>query len=246
MASLAKGLAILGGFSGERPTMSLTEAATAAGLSRAAARRALITLVELGYVLQDGRTFTLSPRVLELGFAFLSGQTWIDRAEPLLRALSQDVGETCSAAVLHGTDIVIVSRMPAPNRLMSTVISVGTRLPAFHTALGRVQLGFLRECELWEPLRTMRLEQYTPSTIVQPASLVERIAADHTAGFSLVDEELERGLRALAVPVVTRAGRNVGAINVSVLASRTTRNEMRDHFLPRLKTVAADILASLP
>lgn len=246
MASLAKGLAILCGFSGERPFMSLSEAAATAGLSRAATRRALITLVELGYVLQEGRAFTLSPRVLELGFAFLSSQSWIDRAEPLMRTLSRDVGESCFAAVLHGTDIVFVSCVQAPHRLMSTSISIGTRLPAFHTALGRIQLGFLDDGELWHRLRSIRIEPHTLATIVDPSALVDHIREDHVRGFSIVDEELERGLRAIAVPIVSRGGRNLGAVSVSVQAGRTTRNEMREHLLPRLNAIAAEVVASSP
>ena len=142
MTTLAKGLAVLGAFGRQRPTMTLSEAAAVADLSRATARRVLRTLSQLGYVEQDGRTFSLSPRILDLGFAYLSAQSWIDRALPLMRELSERLGESCSAAILQGTDIVYVARVPA-RRIMSAALSVGSRLPAFHTSLGRVQLGFL-------------------------------------------------------------------------------------------------------
>ena len=244
MASLAKGLAVLGAFGEHRPTMSLTEAALVAGLSRAAARRVLLTLAELGYVEQNGRDFTLAPRILELGFAYLSIQPWIERAEPLMKALSAELQEACLAATLHGAEIVFVARVPAPYWIMSPNTAVGTRLPAFHTALGRAQLGFLPEAEIWNRLRSVRVQPFTANTIVDPGALVERVQADRAQGFSIVDEELENGLRAIAVPVVTRSGRLIGAINLSAHAGRTTRNEMRDLYLPRLRDVAAKISQS--
>lgn len=245
MATLARGLAVLGAFGSHRPSMTLSDAAAVTGLSRATARRILRTLVKLGYVVQDGRDFSLAPRVLEIGFAYLSTQSWIDRAEPLMKELSHATGESCSAAILQNTEIVYVARMPAPYRLVSTAITVGSRLPAFYTALGRAQLGALADDELWRRLRSERLERRAPGTITDPVGLTERIKADHAQGFSIVDEELEQGLRAIAVPIVTRSGKTIAAINLSAHASRTTRNEMRDRFLPRLRDVAGTISRSL-
>jgi IclR family pca regulon transcriptional regulator len=234
MSTLAKGLKVLASFGEHRPTLTLSEAAARVGLSRAAARRVLRTLTSLGYVVQQGRKFALAPRVLELGFGFLATQSWIDLVEPHMKALSQSVDESCSAAVLQGNEIVYVARMPAPYRLLSTTLTVGTRLPAFHTSLGRVQLGFLDEAELWSRLRSIRLAPYTPSTIVHPGALIERIQSDHEQGFSIVDEELERSLRSIAVAIVTRSGGTVGAINVSSNAARMTRVELRERVLPQL------------
>lgn len=241
MATLEKGLAVLGAFGGERRRMTLSEAAALTGLSRATARRILRTLTALGYLLHDGKHFSLAPRILELGFAYLSTQSWIDRAEPLMKELSHDVRESCSAAILQDTEIVYIARMPAPHRLMSVSIAIGTRLPAFHAALGRIQLGHLPEDEIWRRLKSIRLAPYTPLTIVDPAALVARVLADRAQGFSIVDEELETGLRAIAVPVLSRAGECIAAINISAHASRSTRNAMREEFLPRLQRVAAAI-----
>lgn len=241
MASLAKGLAVLRAFGAEHPTMSLTEAAAAVGLSRAAARRVLLTLSELGYVVQSGRDFTLSPLVLELGFSYLSIQTWVEHAEPVMKALSGEQQESCFAAILHGTDIVIVARAPSTTSLMSTTMAVGTRLPAFHTALGRIQLGALSDADIWQRLRAAPPKAYTPNTIIEPSALVERVRADAEQGFSLVDEELERGLRSIAVAVTRRSGAVAGALSISAHASRATRNEMRDRFLPALRAAAARI-----
>jgi IclR family pca regulon transcriptional regulator len=244
-ATLAKGLSVLGAFGHERPSMSLSEMAVATGLSRASARRLLRTLVGLGYVSQDGKSFALAPRILQLGFAYLSTQSWIDRAEPLMKELSRAFHESCSAAILQGSEIVYVARSAAPHRIMSTTIAIGTRLPAFHTSLGRVQLGFLDDDQLQDLLKSIRLEPYTASTIVDRAALIERIDKDHLQGFSIVDEELEKGLRSIAVPIVSRAGNCIAAINLSAHSNRTTRNEMREEFLPRLREVAEVISQSL-
>ncbi len=245
MATLAKGLTVLGAFGEQRPTMTLSEAAEASGLTRAAARRVLRTLTELGYVAQEGRQFSLAPRILELGFAYLSTQSWIDRAEPLMKELSHTLHESCSAAILQDGEIVYVARMPAPHRLMSTTIAVGTRLSAFHTSLGRIQLGYLAEDVLRQRLAAVALKRYTPRTITDPELLLQRIHADHAQGHSIVDEELELGLRAIAMPIVTRAGVNVGAINLSAHAGRTTAADLRDRFLPRLAEVATAISRTL-
>ncbi len=241
MATLEKGLAVLELFGERRPRMTLSEAAAITGISRATARRVLRTLTALGYLLQDGRHFSLAPRILRLGFAYLSTQTWIDRAEPLMKELSEAVQETCSAAILQGTEIVYVARTPAPHRLLSVAVTIGSRLPAFHSALGRIQLGFLAEDEIWRRLKSIRLHPVTPHTIVDPRALAERIVADRIQGFSIVDEELETGLRAIAVPILALSGACVAAINVSAHASRSTRNAMREEFLPRLRRAAAAI-----
>ena len=240
MATLAKGLAVLGCFGKQRPVMTLSQAALAANVSRATARRILRTLAELGYVEQRGREFSLSPNILQLGFAYLATQNWIERAVPLMKDLSERVRESCSAAILQGTEVVYVARVPT-RRIMSVGISVGSRLPAFHTAVGRVQLGFLDPSEVWRRLKSLRLEPMTPSTITDLQALFERIRDDHAQGFSIVDEELERGLRAIAVPIVDRQGEVVAALNLSTHSTRVTRNEMRDRFLPELRAVAAQI-----
>ena len=244
MATLAKGLAVLGAFGSERPAMTLSEAAATAGLSRAAARRVLRTLAGLGYITHDGRRFALAPRILELGFAYLSTQSWVDRAEPLMKELSHDVQESCSAAILQDAEVVYVARMPAPHRIMSVTLAVGTRLPAFYTALGRVQLGFLAPDELTRRLG-LRGPPPTEGAVADRKALIARIAADRAQGYAIVDEELERGLRSIAVPVLTRTGVNVGAINLSGHASRVSLSDLRSHFLPKLKAVVGAIAPTL-
>jgi IclR family pca regulon transcriptional regulator len=244
MATLAKGLALLGAFDKQRPVMTLSDAAKVTGFSRATARRILRTLAELGYVMQNGREFALSSGILKLGFAYLATQSWIEQASPPMRQLSEEFHESCSAAILEAAEIVYVARFPA-RRIMSVTLAVGTRLPAFHTSLGRIQLGFLDDAELWHRLRSLRLDAYTPSTITDMQALYERVREDHAQGFSIVDEELERGLRSIAVPIVDRAGQAIAGLNISTHSTRTTRNEMRERFLPRLRAVAGQISASV-
>lgn len=244
MTTLAKGLAVLGSFDKERPTMTLSQAAQTAGLSRATARRILRTLTQLGYVIQKGRDFALSSGILKLGYAYLATQNWIEQASGLMRQLSEEFHESCSAAILDGTEIVYVARIPA-GRIISGTIAVGTRLPAFHTALGRIQLGFLDSAELWRRLKALRVDAFTPSTITDPQALFDRVREDHAQGFAIVDEELERGLRSIAVPIVDRNGQAVAALNLSTHSTRTTRNEMRNAFLPDLRSAAERISASI-
>jgi IclR family pca regulon transcriptional regulator len=242
MLTLAKGLAVLNAFGRDRPAMTLSQVAQTVDLSRATARRVLHTLVELGYVEQNDRQFALSPRVMQLGFAYISSQSWIDRAVPLMKSLSERFHESCSAAILEGTEIIYVARIPA-RRIMSAALAVGSRLPAFHSSMGRIQLGFLDEAEIWRRLKSLRIEPLTPATITDLQALYERIRDDHRQGFSIVDEELERGLRSIAVPIADRDGQCVGAINLSTHSTRTTRNALRDTFLPELKAAAAQVSA---
>lgn len=246
MATLARGLAVLGAFGSERPTMTVSEAATASGLTRAAARRALLTLADLGYVAHDGRRFALAPRILELGFAYLATQSWLVRAEPLMKELSHDVQESCSAAILQGSEIVYVARMPAPHRLMSVTLTVGTRLSAFYTSLGRIQLGFLAAAEQERRLAAAMLPVLSDKAIRGKTALLARIRSDHVQGFSIVDEELEKGLRSIAMPVVTQSGVNVGAINLSAHAGRVTRAELKRDYFPKLQAVVHAINRILP
>ena len=243
MATLAKGLAVIRAFGSERPRLTLSQAATIVGLSRATARRIFRTLLELGYVEQDGRDFSLTPRVMELGFSFLAAQSWIDRLAPLLRTLCEDISETCSASVLQGQEIVYVARVQTP-RILTSAIAVGARFPAWHTAMGRMLLGALSEEERWRRLRAARVEPFTPATITDRDALFERVREDRERGFSIVDEELERGLRSIAVLLTTRRGRVLGAIDVSVHSNRVTRNEMRDRFLPRVREIGTRIRQS--
>ena len=233
MTTLAKGLAVLGLFGRERPTMTLSEAPQVADLSRATARRVLRTLTQLGYVEQEGRTFSLAPRSSISASLICRRRAGSIARCRLMRELSERLGESCSAAILQGTDIVYVARVPA-RRIMSVAISIGTRLPAFHTAVGRVHAWLSRRRRDLAATEVAAHRVLHAVTIIDLQALFDRVRADREQGFSIVDEELERGLRALAVPVLDRSGQAVGAINLSTHSTRTTRNEMRERFLPEL------------
>lgn len=241
MTTLAKGLAVIELFGkGPATAMTLSRAASGAGVTRATARRILLTLERLGYVERRGREFALTPATLNLGFAYLSSRNWIEQAHGPMKALAENLAESCSLAVLDGTDVVYVARVQA-SRIMANAISIGTRLPAFHTALGRALLGGLDNEALWTRLRSINPAPYTPATILDKQALFERIRADAHQGFAIVDEELERGLRAIAVPLQNRAGETFAALNVSSHATRMTRNDLRERFLPALQETAAAI-----
>jgi IclR family transcriptional regulator, pca regulon regulatory protein len=163
LTTLAKGLAVVRAFNEQQKTLTVSEAADIVGISRATSRRILHTLYELGYVKQEGRNFSLTPNTLELGYKFLSTQSWIDRANGLLKELSDDVEESCSAGILQENEIVYVAHLPS-HHLLSIDESVGTRLSAFHTSMGRVQLGFLDDDELWRRLNNAKIAPLTPVT----------------------------------------------------------------------------------
>jgi IclR family transcriptional regulator, pca regulon regulatory protein len=238
--SLERGLAVIRAFDAEHRELSLSEVARLAGLTRAAARRFLLTLVELGYVtVADGR-FALSPRVLELGYAYLSGLTLPEVAEPHMEELVAQVNESSSISVLDDTEIVYVVRVPT-RRIMSITLSVGTRLPAYATSMGRVLLAGLPEDELERRLARMQLLALSSHTITDTGRLREELARVVKQGYAAVDQELEEGLRSLAVPIHDAAGSVVAALNVSVHASRSTMAAMRREFLPLARSTAAAI-----
>jgi len=235
--SFARGLAVLRSFGSHAPSQTLSEAAERTGLTRAAARRILLTLVQLGYVLHDGKHFSLGPRVLELGYAYLSSQPLWQRAQPTMEALVREVQESCSAAVLDGHDIVYVLRVPA-NRILSINLGVGSRLPAYCTSMGRVLLAGLPEAPSAAQLRAMPMQPLTPRTVTDIERLQALLAQVRRQGWALVDEELEPGLISLAAPLYNRAGQVFAAINVSCQRSRRTPTQMKAELLPPLLAAA--------
>ncbi|NUO96685.1 MAG: IclR family transcriptional regulator [Nonomuraea sp.] len=242
--SLARGLAVIRAFSAAAPALTLSQVARETGLSRAAARRFLITLTDLGYVRSDGRLFTLTPRVLELGYAYLSGLSLPEVAAPHLERLAAEVRESASVAVLDGEDIVYVARV-ATVRIMSVSISIGTRFPAYCTSMGRVLLSALPPDRLEDYLARAALRRLTPRTIVLPAALRAELEEARLRGWAMVDQELEEGLRSIAAPVRDRSGHTVAAVNVSTHAGRTSPRRARRDLLPPLLATAARIEADL-
>lgn len=242
--SLARGLAVIRAFDGESGPLSLSEVARRCDLTRAAARRFLITLTDLGYVRQAGRDFTLRPRVLELGFSYLSGLDVVDVARPHLEELSHDLRESASVSVLDGREIVYVARVPT-RRIMSVSIAVGTRFPAYATSMGRVLLAALPDAELDDQLAHAEAHALTARTATDVAALRALVLAARRDGHAIVDQELEEGLRSMAAPVFDRAGAVTAALNVSVHASRTSVAVLRSQLLPPLLAAAERITADL-
>ncbi|MBF6051727.1 helix-turn-helix domain-containing protein [Streptomyces eurocidicus] len=248
LRSLVRGLAVLRAFGGAAAPgrgATLSELAAAAGLARATARRALLTLAHLGYVAADGGRFRPLPRILELGHAPLGELTFADLAGPHLRALAGRVGASASVAVLDGPDIRYVARVPTV-RIMSVDITVGTRFPAHATSMGRVLLAGLdpraRAAWLAGEAVTRAPTRRTVTSATALAGLLDRVAED---GHALVDQELEEGLRSLAVPVRDGRGRVVAALNVATHAGRGGAQETRRDFLPALRETAARVEADL-
>lgn len=221
-------------FDESSPELTLSEVARATGLTRAAARRFLHTLVELGYMRSDGRLFSLRPRILELGYAYLSSLTLPQVAEPHLEALVARVHESCSVSVLDGEDVVYVARVPT-KRIMTVAISVGTRFPAYATSMGRVLLAHQPPEWLACYLATTELQALTRRTIVDPARLRAVLDRVRSQGYALVDQELEQGLRSIAVPLHDERGDVVAAMNVSAHASRGSSESIRRELLPHLR-----------
>ena len=236
--SLERGLAVIRAFDEHNVELTLSDVARSTGLTRAAARRFLLTLADLGYVRTDGRWFSLSPRVLELGYAYLSSLTLPEVAEPHLERLVAEVHESSSVSVLDGEDIVYVARVPTA-RIMTVSINVGTRFPAYATSMGRVLLAAMEEPALDAYLAGVELRRLSPRTVTSTDALRGELVKVRRQGWALVDQELEEGLRSVAVPIRDRNGAVVAAANLSAHASRMTIEAARRGLIPPLLATAA-------
>jgi IclR family pca regulon transcriptional regulator len=243
--SLARGLSVIRAFGPKHGSMTLSEVAAEAQITRAGARRVLLTLQRLGYVTADGRRFRLTPKILDLGYSFLSSLDIWEFAEPIMERLVDAVHESCSASVLDGDDIVYVMRVPT-RRIMSINLGIGTRLPAYATSMGRVLLAALPEREFSDYLARTTRPQLTPCTRTSAADLRAAIVEIASCGWALVDQELEEGLRSIAVPLTNSKGRVVAALNVSAHASRVTAGQMVSEILPHLHAAQRQIDSGLP
>jgi IclR family pca regulon transcriptional regulator len=241
--SLARGLGVITAFTGARREMTLTEVAGHTDLTRATARRFLRTLEQLGYVRTDGKLFSLTPKVLELGYSYLSGLGLPDVVAPHLQQLSGEVQESASAAILDGNDVVYVARS-AGRKIMQVNITVGTRFPAYATSMGRVLLAGRPDPDAAAVLAASSPRALTPYTKTAVADLVAELAAARTQGYALVDQELEVGLRSLAVPIRTPDGRVVAAVNVSTSSGPPVADTLQA-LLPALTRTAQRIEADL-
>jgi IclR family transcriptional regulator, pca regulon regulatory protein len=240
--ALARGLEVIAAFAPHRPAMSLTEVATATGLARPTARRILLTLQELGYVRVDGAGYALTPRVLELGVAYVRSMGLWDVARPHLERLSARTDESCSVAQLDGPDIVYVARVAVP-KIVALAVQIGTRFPALQTSLGKVLLAALTPDEvdavLAEPTRSGLEPRWRPDRAERDGELREVRAR----GWALTDEQLTRGIRSVAAPLRDGSGRVIAAVNVNTHAAETPVEHLLDHHLPLLLHAAGEISA---
>jgi IclR family pca regulon transcriptional regulator len=237
MSSLARGLQVIRAFSEYRRNLTISQISQTTGLSRAAVRRCLYTLSALGYVGEDDKRFFLRPQILTLGHAYLASTPLALSAQPHLDEVSRSLRESCSAAILDGQDIVYICRSAA-TRIMSISLLVGTRLPAYCTSMGQVLLAHLGDRELDAYLARVRLVARTDRTITSVAKLRKVLTRARETGYALLDQELEVGLRSIAVPVHDLRGTVVAAINVGTHASRVSPEEMTARFLPLLTRCA--------
>jgi IclR family pca regulon transcriptional regulator len=237
VASLEKGLAVIEAFEAGRSRLTLTDVAKQTGTTRAAARRYLRTLTRLGYADFDGRFFSLTPRILRLGYAYLSSAPLPSRLLPFLERISQETGESSSAATLDGDEIVYIARS-ATRRILSIGLGVGSRLPAYCTSLGRVILAHRPAAEVDAYLDRVRLDRRTAFTVTDRQELLAVLAGVREQGYAAVNEELELGLRSIAVPVRREDGTVQLAINVGTQAARVEAAEMAERFLPPLHAAA--------
>jgi IclR family transcriptional regulator, pca regulon regulatory protein len=241
--SFARGLEVIRSFNAGAPSQTLSEVAAKTGLTRAGARRILLTLHTLGYVESDGKHFALTPRILDLGFAYLSSQPLWNLATPAMEGLAEAVQESCSAGVLDGLEVVYVARVHT-HKIMSTNLSVGSRLPALWTSMGRMLLAGLPQQQVQVLLATLPQAQrvpYTQYTLVDDAALLDAIAQVRAQGWALINQELEEGLISVAAPIVNGRGQVMAALNVSGQANRTNAEAMQSRIVPHLLDAAQRI-----
>ena len=239
VASFAKGLRVIECFGAETPRRSIAEVAAATGLDRATARRCLLTLHHEGYADYDGKFFTLTPRTLRLGMGALASLPLPQVVQPWLDQLTERIGQSVSVSILDETEIVYVARA-AQRRVMSIGLMPGSRLPAHCTSMGRVLLAALPEAEARALIEASDLTPRTAFSLTEPEEIMERLADVRSDGYALIEQEVEAGLRALAVPLHDFHGRVVAALN-SGMAAQGTPEDTIARYLPELRRVQAGL-----
>jgi IclR family pca regulon transcriptional regulator len=245
MTSLARGLAVLQAFSDQRRSLTMAQISHKTGIPRASVRRCLHTLMELGYAEAEGNHFSLKPKVLTLGYSYLSSTPLTVSAHPYLNRISRTLNESCSLAVLQDDEVLYVGRS-ATSRIMSVSLTTGSRLPAYCTSLGRVMLAHLPPEELDAWFERVPLKAMTDRTVVSRARLREILLEVRAQGYAMIEEELEVGLRSIAVPVRGASGNVLAALNVGAHAARVSSRKMQEEFLPALLKGAQELSILLP
>jgi IclR family pca regulon transcriptional regulator len=241
MTSLARGLTVIQAFTQKKRQLTISQLSTKTGLSRAAVRRCLYTLAKLGFAeSDDGRHFYLGPRILALGYSYIASMPLATAAQPVLERVSHELHESCSISTLDRSDIIYVARANV-TRIMSIDLGVGSRLPAFCTSMGRILLASLAPEAFEAYLKQTELKRFTERTIISAEKLKQVLRLVTRNGYSLVDQELELGLRSMAVPIQNPNGKIVAALNVGAHAQRVSIQEMQTKFLPRLRAAAQEL-----
>jgi IclR family transcriptional regulator, pca regulon regulatory protein len=244
LEALARGLRVLEAFNQERKQLTLSDVAKLVDLPRASVRRTLHTLVQLGYAETDDRLFRLTPRVLRLARAYLLSNAVSDILRPALERLSEEINDSCSAAVLDGEDIMMIAHASS-RRIIPVSSQIGFRLPAVATALGRVLLAALPDRELEDFLSRVAPKKVTRSTVVDKSELRKAIRKVRLDGYALVDQEVEIGFRSIAVPLRRLDGRIIAALNIGVHSERTPLKAMHSQFFPKLRALADELQQQL-
>jgi IclR family pca regulon transcriptional regulator len=244
LEALARGLRVLEAFNQDRKQLTLSDIAKLVDLPRASVRRTLHTLVALGYAETENRLFRLTPRVLMLARAYLLSNAVSDILQPALERLSEEINESCSAAVLDGEEVMMIAHA-SPKRIIPVSAQIGFRLPAFATSLGRVLLAALDDRQLDEFLSRIAPKRITTSTIIDKRELRRAILKAREDGYALADQEAEIGFRSIAVPLQRLDGRIIAALNVGIHSERMPLKAMHSHFFPRLRAVADELQRQL-
>ena len=240
VTALARGLTVIRAFGPESPQMTLADIAKRVSLPRATVRRSLITLETLGYVASDGRNFSLSPKVLALGNSYLASSPFPRTIQPMLERLAESIGESCWAAILDDEEVLLVAGAKS-NRMLSAGLRVGSRLPAYCSAFGRVLLSSYSDAELELYLSSIVLRRYTSRTNTDIATARKAVLEARENGYAIADGEVELGLCSLAAPITDIRGKIVAAVNTTAPSSRIRSAEMIERFLPHLRRVAEEM-----
>jgi IclR family pca regulon transcriptional regulator len=244
VSGFARGLKVIEAFGETQRRLSIAEASKLTELDRATVRRSLLTLAELGYADYDGKFFTLTPKILRLGHAYLEATPLPSLIQPHLDQLSERAQQSASASVLDGTEIVYIARA-AQRRVMSINLTPGSRLPAFCASMGRVLLAALPESEARAILLKTELRPNTQNTKTDPEELITEFRRVRSQGYAIIDQELEIGLCSIAVPVENDRGQTVAAINIGAPAAYVPASEMAGRYLPLLRETQAALRAVL-
>ena len=245
MSSLARGLAVINAFQERKRHLTIAQISHRTEIPRAAVRRCLYTLMQLGYATSDGRTYSLLPKVLTLGHAYLSSTPLAVSAQPYLDRISEQLHEACNLATLEGEQVLYLARSAIPQRLISVDLSVGSRLPAYCTSMGRILLAALDDDSLHDYLEHAELQAKTSRTLYTPDALWTCLQQVREQGWCIVDQELEQGLRSIAVPVRDSSGHVLAAMNVSTHAGRVPISELQKRFLPIMLNASRELSSQL-